>query len=436
MNPPITATDRGLVRGVGPVALTGAFVGILVGSGIFAIPASMAAAVGPYAVFAYLLCGLAIGAVMLCFAEAASRVPTSGGPYGFATAAFGPFVGFLTGGLNWASAVTGAGAVAAAAAAAIGTIIPAMASGPVRAVVIVAVFFGLATVNIAGVGLAARLTAAATAVKLIPLAVFIVIGAGFIDPANLTLPALSLAAADIAGADIGRAAILGIFLFTGIEATMAVSGEVRDPARTIPRAIIAALLGYAMLCVVVHLVAQGLLGAALAASPAPLADAMAVVSPGLRLLLIAGAALSMLGWLASDALATPRSLFALARGGYLPAILGRVHPRTHTPATACLTHAAIGAGLAISGSFAALAILATLITILVYLVGCAAAVRLRSRDTALAGPPLRVPGLTVCAIGGGAAMLWVGLQSTAAEALAILAYLGLLSLAYRFRRRV
>ena len=83
--------DAGLVRGVGFWALTGAFVGILVGSGIFNIPAPMAAAVGPWAPLAYLACGMAVGAVLLCFAEAASRVPTSGGVAGFIGAAFGPY---------------------------------------------------------------------------------------------------------------------------------------------------------------------------------------------------------------------------------------------------------------------------------------------------------------------------------------------------------
>ena len=390
----------------------------------------MAAAVGPWAPLAYLACGMAVGAVLLCFAEAASRVPTSGGVAGFIGAAFGPYWGFLIGVLNYAAAVTAAGSIAAAIADITGTLIPSLASGPMRAAALIAWFFALAALNITGVGIAARVVAIATSVKLIPLALFIGVGVWFIDPGNLALPAASGE-----GADIGRAAILGIFLYTGIEASMAVSGEVHDPARTIPRAIIASVTGYAALCIAVQLVAQGLLGAALGSSVAPLADAIGTAVPPLRLVLVAGAVISMAGWTASDALSSPRMLFAMARDGFLPASLARLHPRNATPAAACLAHAGIAAALAISGSFTALAIVATLIVIIVYVAGCAAAVVLRRRNVALAGPPVRIPALTALAVSGSAAMLWVGAQSTRAEALGIAALIGITSLIYWLRRQ-
>lgn len=421
--------DSGLVRGIGPWALTGAFVGILVGSGIFNIPAPMAAAVGPWAPLAYLACGLAVGAVLLCFAEGASRVPTSGGVAGFIGAAFGPYWGFLTGVLNWAAAVTACGGIAAAITDVLGTVIPALAAGPGRAAALVAWFFALAALNIAGVGVAARVVAIATSIKLLPIALFIGVGVWFIDPAKLVAPI-------VAGhADIGRAAILGIFLYTGIEASMAVSGEVRDPSRSIPRAIFASISGYALLCIAVQLVAQGLLGPALGTSVAPLADGIATVAPPLRFVLVAGAVISMAGWTASDALSSPRMLFAMARDGFLPAAIGRLHPRNATPWVASLTHAGIAAALAVSGSFAGLAIVATLIVIIVYVVGCAAAVVLRRRNVALAGAPVRIPALTALVVTGSAAMLWVGLQSTREEAVAIAVLIAVTSLIYRLRRQ-
>ena len=426
---PTTTRDAGLVRGIGPWALTGAFVGILVGSGIFNIPAPMAAAVGPWAPLAYLACGLAVGAVMLCFAEAASRVPTSGGVAGFIGAAFGPYWGFLTGVLNWAAAVAAAGGIAAAITDVLGTVIPAFATGPVRAAALIAWFAALAALNIAGVGIAARVVAIATSIKLLPLALFIGVGVWFIDPARLVVP---LAAGH---ADVGRAAILGIFLYTGIEASMAVSGEVRDPSRSIPRAIIGSVTGYALLCIAVQLVAQGLLGTALGTSVAPLADGIGTVAAPLRLVLVVGAVISMAGWTASDALSSPRMLFAMARDGFLPAAVGRLHSRNATPWVASIAHAAIAAGLAVSGSFAGLAIVATLIVIIVYVVGCAAAVVLRRRNVALAGTPVRIPALTGFAIIGSAAMLWVGLQSTRAEAIAIAGLIAVTTLVYWLRRQ-
>ncbi len=421
--------DSGLVRGVSPFALTAAFVGMLLGGGLFTIPAAMAAAVGSYAPLAYVACALAVGAVMLCLAEGASRVPTSGGVAGFVAAAFGPYWGFLAGAINYASALLAAGAAGAASADVISTAFPALASGPVRAMAIFAWFLGLAAVNIAGVGIAARFVAVATSVKLIPLILLIGVGIWFIEPANLTLP---LAAGS---ADFGRAAILGIFLFTGIESSLAVSGEVRNPSRTIPRAVIAAVIGYAFLCVAVQLIAQGLLGDALGASVAPLADAGARIAPLLGLILGAGAAISLLGWTASEALSSPRMLFALSRDGFLPQALGRVHSRTHAPWVANITHALVAAGLAVSGSFASLAIISTLVVLLIYLLGSAAAVKLRVQDVAHAGPPVRIPGLPAIALIGAAAMIWVGFQSTRAEAIGIAVFVIAVSLLYYFRRQ-
>src|SRR6202041_1418314 len=106
--------------------------------------------------------------------------------------------------------------------------------------------------------------------------------------------------------------ILAMFLFTGMETALCASGEVRNPARTIPRALIIALLAVTLLYVIIQFVAQGILGSALAESTVPLADAMSRVSPALRLLMLAGAALSMLGYLTADLMGTPRVLFAFA----------------------------------------------------------------------------------------------------------------------------
>ena len=428
--PPTPASNRdaGLVRGIGMFTLTATFIGMQVGSGIFNVPAPMAAAVGSYAPLAYIACALAVGAVMLCFAEGASRVPTSAGVGGFVDAAFGPYWGFLTGILTWVSVVRAAGSIAAAAADIIGTVVPAVAAGPVRALAITGWMLGLAALNMRGVGFASRLTAIATSIKMVPLVLFVAIGIWFIAPAKLVLP---LAAGST---EVGRAAILGIFLFTGIEGSLAVSGEVKDPSRTIPRAVMAAMIGYSLLCVLIQVIAQGLLGNDLGGSVAPLAEAMARISPPLGLLLGAGAAISMLGWTSSDALSSPRLLFALARDGFLPKPVGWLHPRTHTPYVASFVHAAIAAGLAVTGSFASLAILSTLFCVLIYLLGAAAAVKLRIEDVAVAGPPVRIPALNLIALAGCAAMVWVAAQSTAAEAIAIAAFVAGASLLYRLRR--
>jgi len=126
-------------------------------------------------------------------------------------------------------------------------------------------------------------------------------------------------------------------------------------------------------------------------------------------------------------------LFAMARDGFLPARLGRVHRRTHALWVASCTHAALCAGLAVSGSFTALAIVATLACVMVYFIGCAAALRLRATNIAVAGTPVRVSGLPLIAAIGIGSMLWVTAQSTQAEAIGIAIFTVVASLLYRLR---
>ena len=257
----------------------------------------------------------------------------------------GPSGASSSGVFNWASVVVAAGAIAAAAFDTLGTVIPALAAGPVRMLAILGWFAMLVAVNARGAHVGARFAAVATSIKVVPVLIFVIVGIWFITPTNLTLP---LAAGH---ADIGRAAILGIFLFTGAETGLSICGEVRDPARNVPRALIGAIFAYALVCIAVQVVAQGLLGNALGASEAPLADGMRLVSPGLGGLLLAGTVISMLGWTFADALASPRMLFAMSRDGILPTPLGRLTERSRVPLLACVAHAGIAAGLAITGSF-------------------------------------------------------------------------------------
>ncbi len=424
------ARDAGLIRSIGPFALFASFIGMLLGSAIFVLPATMAAAIGPWAWLAYLGCALSVGAVLVCLAEASARVPTSGGICGFVDTAYGPYWGFIAGGFNWASVVVAAGAIAAAAFDTLGTVIPALAAGPVRALALVGWFAMLVAVNARGAHVGARFSAAATSIKVVPVLVFVLVGVWFMTPANLTLP---LAAGH---ADVGRAAILGIFLFTGAETGLSVCGEVRDPVRTVPRALIGAICAYAVVCIAVQVVAQGLLGNALGGSAAPLADGMRRISPGLGTLLLAGTVISMLGWTFSDALASPRMLFAMARDGFLPARLGTLSPTTRAPVIACATHAGLAAALAISGSFESLVVVSTLFCIAVYFIGTLAALKLRADGTALAGPIVQTPGLPLIAVFGLGTMLWVTAQSSRTELLATVAVTAALTLLYRFRRRV
>jgi amino acid transporter len=406
-------------------------INIVIGAGIFVLPAAIAAQIGSDAPLAYIACAIAMGAIALCFAEAGSRVPTSGGPYGYAEAAFGPFVGFIMAALVWLSAVLASAGIAAALVDVLAGFVPTL-SGPLpRAGVILVIFVLLAAVNIAGAAPGARLVAFTTIAKLLPLLVFVAVGALLVRPENLTVTASNTG-------DFGRAMFLAIFAFSGMETALGVSGEVRTPSRSVPIGLLGAMAGVTVIYLLIQLVAQGVLGADLARSPTPLSDALAGYSPGLASLLLGGAAISMSGYLAGNALSAPRLLFATARDGFLPSILATILPRTHAPAAAIVAHLGIAAALALTGTFIELAVLSTLAGVGIYILGCAAAVVLRRRNVATAGEPLRFRTTVPAAFIGIASMLWAGAQATMSEAISIVVALAVIALLYfgvRFTRR-
>lgn len=374
--------DAGLLRAVGPWTLAASTVCNVVGAGIFAVPGALAASVGPYAPLALLVCALAVGSVAICFAEGGSRIASSGGSYGYVAAAFGPLAGFVAGTLAWFGNILACGGVAAALADVAVSLLPGPVKAPVHVAVIIGVIGGIAWVNVGGVVRGMRLVSAATMLKLIPLALFVVIGVFAIRSENFSQ---SVA---LSTTGLGRALILALFAFTGMETSLAASGEVARPARTIPRALMLAMLIVTLLYIAIQLVAQGILGPALALSKVPLADAMGRISTGLRLLMLGGAAISMFGLMSIELLGGPRTLFAFARDGLLPAPLGRVHPRSRAPHVAIICHAAIAIVLALTGTFAELAVLSTLAVAPLYIGGSVAAWRLARRGVAESGPPL------------------------------------------------
>jgi APA family basic amino acid/polyamine antiporter len=398
------ARDAGLRRGVGTWALAASIVNGVVGGGIFTLPRSMAASAGPYTLLVYLGCALVMGAVVICFAEAGSRVPTSGGAYGTVEAAFGRRWAFLCGVYIWLASVLACGGIAAAFCDGIASLTPALAGTGPRLIMLVLMFGGIMIVNLLGVGLAARIIASGTVIKLIPLGLFLIVGGVAIlsghrpPPSHAPPSTLDLAS-------LGAAIQLAIFAFCGMETPLAASGEVANPTRTVPRATILAMIFVPFFYVAIQLVAQGLLGPALATSAEPLADAMTAVSPTLGLVLLFGAALSRLVWIGSDIFGAPRVLFAFGRDGLLPAIFGRVHPKWQTPYVAIVFHTGLALFLAATGTFENLAILSTLATAGIYFLACAAALSLRRRGIAVSGKPLAFRILAPAAWVGMAAMI-------------------------------
>ena len=369
-----------LVRAVGTLGLAASIVNVTIGGGIFRLPALVAAALGPQAPLSFLVCACAMGLIVYCFAEAGKRVDLTGGPYAYVEVAFGSFAGFLAGVFVWLLGTLAVAAVSTIFADSIGVLVPALEGTAGRAVFLVATFGVLSAVNIRGVAQGTRLNAVATVAKLLPLVLLIVAGAFAIDPANLRWTE------SVSAGAVARASILLIFAFSGVESALVPSGEIKDVKRTVPRGILLAMVTITVVYLAIQLVAQGVLGPGLAGQKTPLAAAAAgVFGPWGGTMLLLGATVSMFGYVSGMTLAVPRALYAFGRDGFLPRAMARVHPTWRTPHLAIAAQSALVCALAITSGFERLAILANLVTLLLYAGCCLAAWELARRDPETAG---------------------------------------------------
>jgi amino acid transporter len=216
---------------------------------------------------------------------------------------------------------------------------------------------------------------------------------------------------------VGQVSILLIFAFQGIEVALMPCGEVRDPARTVPRAILGALAFTTLIYLAIQAVAQGVLGPQLAIyADAPLAEtAGRLLGRFGKVLVLVGGTISMFGYVSGDMLGTPRALFALGRDGALPAALSKVHTRYRTPALAITVYAIVVAALSISSSFDRLAVLANVSGLLLYGLCVAASYELQRRDVRMAGAPFDLPGGIAIQAVAMAGIVWLVSQATRRE---------------------
>ncbi|MFI7012403.1 APC family permease [Streptomyces sp. NPDC050145] len=310
-----------LVRRLGVTDAVVIGLGSMIGAGVFTALAPAARAAG-----SGLLAGLALAAVVAycnatSSARLAARYPASGGTYVYGRERLGEFWGYLAG---WCF-VVGKTASCAAMALTVGAYVW---PGQAHAIAVGAVV-ALTAVNLVGVQKAAWLTRAIVAVVLAVLAAVVVasLSSDAADPARLDI------GADASWHGVLQASGLLFFAFAGYARIATLGEEVRDPARTIPRAIPVAL---AITLVVYVLVAVGTLSvlgpARLGAAAAPLTEAVrAAGADWLAPVVRVGAAVAALGSLLALILGVSRTTLAMARDGHLPRALSAVHPRFKVP---------------------------------------------------------------------------------------------------------
>ena len=384
-----SAAQPHLVRAVSRWQIVGLSINDVIGSGIYLLPAAAAVLLGPMSLWAVLLAGLAVALLVLCYAQAASYFDQPGGSYLYAREAFGRFAGFEIGWMIWLTRISSAAALGNGLADAVAPLWPAAGqSGLARTLVIVASLGGLTAINVIGVKSAARTGVALAIGKLVPLALFVGIGLFYVNwgaAFSGGTPALHDAG------NLGQAALLLLFAYAGFENIPAAAGEYRNPQRDVPFALITMIITVTLIYALVQVVAQGTL-------PQPITDNMPVSEAAqqfgghwLALVLVVGAVVSILGTTSNTVMLGPRFLYALAKDGYGPAFLARIHPRFHTPAAAIVVQFVISLALALSGSFAGLALLSMVTRLLAY-IGTAAAVLVLARRYRDRPGALKLPG--------------------------------------------
>ncbi|HKC64777.1 MAG TPA: APC family permease [Pyrinomonadaceae bacterium] len=373
-------TREGLVRGIRRWDLVAVVINGIIGAGIFGLPSKVYGLIGSYSLIAFFTCALVVTLIILCFAEVGSRFDATGGPYLYAREAFGPVVGFEVGWLQWLARITAFAANSNLLVEYLSLFWPSAVSEPWRSIIIAGITVTLTVINIVGVRNATVFGNFFTIGKLIPLILFAIVGLFFINAGNYSFAARPGYTA------FSSSVLLLIYAFTGFEMAVIPSGEVENPQRNIPIALLTAIGVVASIYILVQLVSIGTLPG-LAGSTKPLADASRNFMGAAGVFVISvGAIISIVGNLNITILAGSRLPYAMAERNQLPRFLAATHKRFHTPHFAILISAAVMLALSISGTFIYALTISAIARLLTYAATCAALPKFRLTASA---PPSR-----------------------------------------------
>ena len=323
----------------------------IIGTGIFLLPNRAYALMGPSSLLILLFDAFLAGCLALCFAEVAGFFSRNGGPYLYAKAAFGDFVGYEVGVLKLVVTIIAWAAMAVGFATALGAAFPFFAGDTMKNLIAAVLIGGLTIMNIAGVKISKILNNIMTISKLVPLCVFIAVGLFFVNGSNFT-PFVPTHMADGAFAN---AAITMFFAYTGFEAIAVAAEDFKDPKKDLPRGIILTMIIVTIIYMLVVGISIGILGPDLAVDKAPIQTAFGrAVGPVGAYFILIGTLFSMGGINLAESFIAPRACTSLAEDGMLPAFLNR---RTSwgTPWASSVVVAILSILLAWSGSFTTLA---------------------------------------------------------------------------------
>jgi APA family basic amino acid/polyamine antiporter len=385
--------------------VTNLVVGAIIGADIYVASSFGARYLGPFSLAVWVIAGVFAMVIALCFAQCAGLLPKVGGPYAYAKEAWGPFAGFIVGWALWFAELISLAVFPIAFTQYLMFFLPNL--DPLLQVLTKTIFvLFLAATNIIGVRAAGRINDLLTIAKLAPLVFFSVAGIAWVilNPAGVSAN-FSQPMAPFGFANFGTALVLIFWAYAGFEISTIPAGEINEPGKTIPKAII---LGISIVTVF-YLTTNTLLFAVrnwtlLANDTAPLATAAnSMLSQNATLALIGGAIvgvgalISVAGSNESGMLGTSRLGYALAADGLFPKLFARVHPKFKTPYASIAIQSAIALVAAVVGSLSLLISVSVFFMAVSYLATCGSVFALRKNRTV---PQFRVRGGVILAVLG------------------------------------
>jgi amino acid transporter len=345
----------------------------IIGAGIFGLPSKIFQLTGPYSILSFVACALVVLVFIFCFAEVSSRFHETGGPYTYTLAAFGPFPAFIMGWLLVMSRVFIYATLINLQVTYLGFFSEVLQAPIPRAIIITAITAFLTWVNHIGVRNMARLNNILTVAKLLPLAVFIIAGLFFMEGSRFE------PAGTPAWKDFSQSILLLVFAFGGFESVLVNTGEIDNPRKTLPFALLTGTAVVAVFYILIQVVSIGTLPG-LAGSEKPLAEAAQGFMGNAGATMIAlGAFVSILATLNVLLLSGSRLPYALSIDGHLPASFSRVHAAYKTPTVSLLAVSLAALLVSLAWTFLSALTISVIIRITVYMVVCVSLLTLRRK---------------------------------------------------------
>ncbi|MDD1662083.1 MAG: APC family permease [Methanomicrobiales archaeon] len=316
--------------------LTNIVIGTVVGADIYIASALTAGLIGPFAIVVWVAAAVCATVLALVFAYCSCYLPLVGGPFAYVSEAFDDFYGFLAGWSLWIAEILALPVFAIAFVRYLEFFIP---LDTLAEILVKGTFLGILTlVNIAGVRAAGKLNDLLTMVKLLPLLAIVVAGLGtfLLSPGRLLANYTPLA--PVGFSNFGTALVLIFWAYVGFEMGTLPAAEVKDPAKTIPRAIISGMLVVTLFYLSTNFVVFGMVPwQTLATSSTPLIlVGGALFGAAGAVVMTAGALVSVSGSDESGILGTARLSYAMAIDGLFPRVFSLVHSRYNTPYAALI----------------------------------------------------------------------------------------------------